>query len=147
MGFTSMKFALEAELESINRQIAACNKKREAILHLLDVYGLGGESATLSSAVAALAGSSQAKCLNTMEMARVVIRNAGKPLKPEAIREGIKSTFGIEPAKTLPDMLWKYARAARGGFFRQETGEIGLDEMQPKIETVGHEQMAESAVA
>lgn len=131
-----MKIALKAELESVDRQIADLNQKREAIIKLLSVYGFE----TILAAVDTLSqfpteGRTRGG-LNTLEMARLVIRNAARPLKPEAIKEGIRKTYGVEPAKTICDMLWKRARSKDSGFFREKTGEIGLTEMIPQMETV-----------
>lgn len=113
--------------------------KREAISQVLDVYASVGTKAVPTKTREAIRrvsiGTSGSK-LNTIDMARVVIRNAGKSLPPAKIKENIKSTFGIDAAKTLYDMLWKRARAQDSGFYKDEQGNIGLVEMLPKMETV-----------
>lgn len=81
---------------------------------------------------------------STVEMAKIVLGNAqGQPLGLLAIKEAIRQTFGIEPAKTLDQMLYK--RAQRGkGFYKTKDGEFGLLEAKPEqrvgaavVETVG----------
>lgn len=107
--------------------------QRTAILRLLQTYGVQEKdlkgSAKAERAKSAAPGS--------LDMARVVIRNAGRPLKPAGIREAIVKTYGVEPAKTLEDMLWKRCRKEGAGFYKQEDGAIGLREMEAKVVTVG----------
>ena len=48
-------------------------------------------------------------------MARTVLRNAGgKEKSVDELRTEIRSTYGIQPAKTLDQMLAKQASANRG---------------------------------
>ena len=77
---------------------------------------------------------SVAKTGNTqlmLDMARIVIRNAGRPLAVQAIPEKIRSTFGIVAAKSLPRMLIKRARRSKCGFYLTSDGLIGLIEAAP----------------
>jgi hypothetical protein len=64
-------------------------------------------------------------------MARIVIRNAGRPLAAQAISEKIRSTFGIAAAKSLPRILIKRARRSKSGFCLTSDGLIGLIEAAP----------------
>jgi hypothetical protein len=77
---------------------------------------------------------SVAKTGNTqpmLDMARIVIRNAGRPLAVQAIPEKIRSTFGIAAAKSLPRMLIKRARRSKCGFYLTADGLVGLLEAAP----------------
>lgn len=74
--------------------------------------------------------------LHTIDMARVVIRNAGRPLTPEEIRNKIQLTFGVVPAKTLNVLLSRKTRSGDRGFYRDQAGFIGLHEMLPTAVTV-----------
>lgn len=130
----AMEIALREELKSIDQIIDSLNAKRTAILKVLGLY----ESTVLldDRELEQPISSDKGPQLNTIDMARVVIRNAGKPLQPPQIKDGIKSTFGVDPAKTLFDMLWKRARQGDKGFYKDGEGNIGLLEMLPKLETV-----------
>ena len=120
-----MEIALREELKSIDRVMGTLNAKKVAIQSLLSVYAPAeGEE------------ENNTQTLNSMDMARVVIRNAGRPIKPDQIRLGIRSTYGVDAPKTLQDMLWKKARKTDSGFFKDEEGNIGLTEMIPRLETV-----------
>ncbi len=66
-----------------------------------------------------------------LDMAGIVIRNAGRPLAVQAIPEKIRSTFGIAAAKSLPRMLIKRARRSKCGFYLTSDGLIGLIETTP----------------
>jgi hypothetical protein len=70
---------------------------------------------------------SVAKTGNTqlmLDMVRIVIQNAGRPLAVQAIPEKIRSTFGIAAAKSLPRMLIKRARRSKSGFYLTSDGLI-----------------------
>jgi hypothetical protein len=82
---------------------------------------------SVSSAPIPKAGNTQ----SMIEMARIVIRNAGRPLAVQAIPEKIRSTFGIAAAKSLPRMLIKRARRSKCGFYLTSDGLIGLIEAAP----------------
>jgi hypothetical protein len=118
----ALKTALEAELKAIDKVVAEASAKRDAIMELIE-----------TDQKEAVRRQSQH---STIEMARLVIRNAGRPLSPDKIQTNIHTTFGIVPAKTLYDMLLKRARKPGSGFFRDAEGQIGLSEMQPTITTV-----------
>jgi hypothetical protein len=66
-----------------------------------------------------------------LDMAKIVIRNAGRPLAVQAIPENIRSTFGIVAAKSLPRMLIKRARRSKCSFYLTSDGLIGLIEAAP----------------
>lgn len=125
-----MEIALREELKSIDRVMDTLTAKKEAIKSLLAAYE--PEESETSDEKAAVAQ----QLMNSMDMSRVVIRNAGRPLKPDKIRTDIKRTYGIEAPKTLQDMLWKKARKGDSGFFKDEEGNIGLTEMLARVETV-----------
>ena len=127
---------------ALRQELAELELRMRAIRVVLGLYGEDVSPALKRNRTTKdmedAVGGAQANKMTSLEMARVVIRNAGRPLKPEKIKEGIKSTFGVDPAKTLYDMLWKGARAGNVGFVRDEgTGEIGLSEMQPRVAHVG----------
>ena len=69
----------------------------------------------------------------TIEMARIVIRNSGRPLGLQAISELIRSTFGLAVSKSLPQLLLKRARSSKSGFYLTSDGLIGLVETAPIV--------------
>jgi hypothetical protein len=69
----------------------------------------------------------------TIEMARIVIRNSGRPLAVQAISEKIRSTFGLAVSKSLPDLLLRRARSSKSGFYLTTDGLIGLIETAPIV--------------
>jgi hypothetical protein len=126
---------------ALRQELSELELRARAIRVVLGLYGEDVRPAAKARQTTREIGAEAGKAplgtnkMTTLEMARVVIRNAGRPLELEKIKQGIKSTFGVEPAKTLFDMLWKGARAGNG-FVREESGEIGLTEMQPRMEAV-----------
>jgi len=66
---------------------------------------------------------------NTLEMTRIVLRNAGGEKTADELRQLIRTTYGIEPAKSLDQMLYKRAASGRG-FYKTEDGRFGLTEMR-----------------
>jgi hypothetical protein len=77
---------------------------------------------------------SVAKTGNTqliLELVRIVIRNAGRPLAVQAIPQKIRNTFGIAAAKSLPRVLIKRARRSKCGLYLTADGLIGLIEAAP----------------
>lgn len=123
-------------------------EKKEAIENVLGVYSPGQER----SAPALSSARDSKPELNNLEMARVVIRNAGRPLKPERISDMIKDTYGRLPAKTLYDMLLRCVRNGTHGFIKNADGEIGLVEMEATLATVSSihangESLAATAIA
>ena len=64
---------------------------------------------------------------STLEMARTVLRNAGAAMSLLAIRAAIRTTYGIDPAKTLDQMLYKRAQKNKG-FYKTKEGEFGLSD-------------------
>jgi hypothetical protein len=66
-----------------------------------------------------------------IEMARIVIRNSGRPLAVQSISEKIRSTFGLAASKSLPQLLLKRARSSKSGFYLTSDGLIGLIEAAP----------------
>jgi hypothetical protein len=75
-----------------------------------------------------------AKTRNTrliLDMARIVIRNAGRPLAAQAVPEKIRGTFGIVATGSLPQLLTKRARSSRSGFYLTADNLIGLIDMAP----------------
>jgi hypothetical protein len=73
---------------------------------------------------------------NTMDLANIVIRNAGRPIKPSVIAFEIQRQFGLVPAKTLQDMLWKRCRTPNSRFFKDAEGNIGVRAMEAKMTVV-----------
>jgi hypothetical protein len=121
--------------QALETELVALDNKREAIQRILstDEYKdcKKGPRGTTRATRTPRAGSD----ISSMDMARTVIRNAGRPLKPQQVSEQIESTYGVLPAKTLFDMLWKRVRAKQS-FFKTASGEIGVLEMEPKVQAV-----------
>lgn len=71
---------------------------------------------------------------SSLEMTRTVLRNlGGEPKAPDDLRALIRETYGVEPVKTLDQMLYK--RASKGqGFFKTHDGRFGLTEFQPIVQ-------------
>jgi len=63
---------------------------------------------------------------NSLEMARIVLLNLdGEEKTPDEIRALIRKTYGIAPAKTLDQMLYK--RSSKGiTFYKTADGRFGL---------------------
>lgn len=70
---------------------------------------------------------------NTLEMTRVVLKNAGGEEKTvDELREMIRRTYGIEPAKSLDQMLYKRSAGGRG-FYKTADGRYGLSELRKGV--------------
>jgi hypothetical protein len=67
-------------------------------------------------------------------MARTVLFNLhGEENTPDEIRALIRTTYGLDPAKTLDQMLYK--RVAKGNrFYKTADGRFGLLEFKSTIE-------------
>ena len=64
--------------------------------------------------------------LSSIGMITKVLENAkGTPLSLADILAEVKKTFGVEPAKTSDQMLWKRANQKKG-FYKTEDGKFGL---------------------
>jgi len=74
---------------------------------------------------------------NTLEMTRTILKNAGGEEKSvDELRQLIRTTYGIEPAKSLDQMLYK--RAANGrGFYKTSEGKFGLTELRKGVSIDG----------
>jgi hypothetical protein len=68
---------------------------------------------------------------STMEMARQVLRNHGGSLSAGEIHNKIHEMFGITPASSLTQMLYKRSRSGTG-FFRSKDGKYGIQEVKQK---------------
>jgi hypothetical protein len=67
---------------------------------------------------------------NTLEMTRTILKNAGGEEKSvDELRQLIRTTYGMEPAKSLDQMLYKRASAGRG-FYKTTEGKFGLTELR-----------------
>jgi hypothetical protein len=73
---------------------------------------------------------------NSLEMARIVLFNVnGEEKTPDEIRALIRTTHGIDPAKTLDQMLYK--RASKGTmFYKTAEGRFGLLALRATTEEV-----------
>lgn len=71
---------------------------------------------------------------NTLEMVKTVLKNAkGEEKTPDELRHLIRNTFGVDPAKSLDQMLYK--RSAKGTvFYKTPNGRFGLLELKEKID-------------
>ena len=63
--------------------------------------------------------------LPLVDMARTVVRNAGRPLSIEKIIAGIRKTYGVVPPEGLVFALERRAKEKRG-FFLTDEGTIGV---------------------
>jgi|HubBroStandDraft_6_1064221.scaffolds.fasta_scaffold105845_2 hypothetical protein len=62
-------------------------------------------------------------------LARTILKNSGGEEKSvDELRQLIRTTYGIEPAKSLDQMLYKRASAGRG-FYKTTDGKFGLTEL------------------
>lgn len=100
-----------------------------------ELHGLEERRATIHNLLAAYEKPERPAKLPTMDMARTVIRNAGRPLTMEKILEHIRSTYGITPPGAIIPMLERRARNNEGFFFTKE-GAIGVLSMNPKIQKI-----------
>ena len=63
-------------------------------------------------------------------MTRTILKNAaGEEKSVDELRQLIRTTYGIEPAKSLDQMLYKRASAGRG-FYKTTEGKFGLTELR-----------------
>jgi hypothetical protein len=70
---------------------------------------------------------------NTLEMTRTILKNAGGEEKSvDELRQLIRTTYGIEPAKSLDRMLYKRPAAGRG-FYKTIDGKYGLSELRKGV--------------
>ena len=70
---------------------------------------------------------------NTLEMTRTILKNAGGEEKSvDELRRLIRTTYGIEPAKSLDQMLYKRASAGRG-LYKTTEGKFGLTELRKGV--------------
>lgn len=82
---------------------------------------------------------------NTLEMTRTILKNAGGAEKTaDELRQLIRTTYGIEPAKSLDQMLYKRASAGRG-FYKTPEGKFGLSELRTGV-AIDEVQVGASAV-
>jgi hypothetical protein len=74
--------------------------------------------------------------LSSIGMITRVLENAkGKPLSMAEILADVKTTFGVEAAKTSDQMLWRRANQKKG-FYKTEDGRFGLTKDQAEIKKV-----------
>src|ERR1017187_2804692 len=118
---------LEKELAEIDDQVERLERYKSALKTVMQARdGLRGPGTSLSSergytpqvvTAGSIEGPTEGKIPaegqpSTLEMARTVLRNLNGPERtPTELRELIKSTYGVEPAKTLDQMLYKRATA------------------------------------
>ena len=77
--------------------------------------------------------------LPILDMARTVIRNAGRHLSTQRVVELFRNTYGLTPPDNTVPMLERNGRQDKI-FFLTGDGMIGLIEMRPKIKTVDTKQ-------
>jgi len=74
--------------------------------------------------------------LSSIGMITRVLENAkGKPMSMADILADVKTTFGVEAAKTSDQMLWRRANQKKG-FYKTEDGLFGLTKDQAEIKKV-----------
>jgi hypothetical protein len=74
--------------------------------------------------------------LSSIGMITKVLENAkGTPLSLQEILDEVKKTFGVEPAKTSDQMLWKRANQKKG-FYKTEDGKFGLTKHLAEVNKV-----------
>jgi hypothetical protein len=61
----------------------------------------------------------------TMDMARQILSTSNKEMTAEEIRQAIVTTFGIQPASSMTQMLYKRSRAG-SSFYKLDGGRYGL---------------------
>ena len=138
--------ALEKELAGVNEQIVRLERYKTALNAALqarlDLEGLiSTRPQVYSPQTVNLTAITDGKDSpnaqpNSLEMARVVLLNLnGEEKTPDEIRALIKKTYGIEPAKTLDQMLYK--RASKGTlFYKTAEGRFGLLALRATTEEV-----------
>ena len=137
---------LEQELAGVNEQIVRLEKYKTALnaalLARLDLDGfISARPQVYSPQTVTLTALTEGKDSpnarpNSLEMARVVLLNLdGEEKTPDEIRALIKKTYGIGPAKTLDQMLYK--RASKGTmFYKTAEGRFGLLALRATTEEV-----------
>jgi hypothetical protein len=130
----ALRSQLQSELDQLDKdrqqlvnRLNELDIRRNAVVSLLSAYGEMPKHKD----------SPENSGLSSLEMARTVLMNAGRPLPIPEIHSKIRDTYGLPAAKTLADMLWKRART-RNIFFKDDDGRIGLVELQAVITTVAH---------
>jgi hypothetical protein len=129
--------ALEQELAGIDSKIDQLERYRTSIKNTiearnaLDGFVQPGTAPYQPQPVRALTEGpvNRKEQPNTLDMARTVLRNAGTEKSPDDLKVMIRTTYGIDPAKTLDQMLYKRASAGRE-FYKTEDGRFGLLELR-----------------
>jgi len=136
--------ALEKELAGVNEQIVRLERYKTALQTTLrarlDLDGLmQTQPKVYSPQAVTLTAITEGKESpdaqpNSLEMARTVLFNLhGEEKTPDEIRALIRTTYGIDPAKTLDQMLYK--RVAKGKtFYKTADGRFGLLEFKSTTE-------------
>ena len=76
----------------------------------------------------------QAEQPNTLDMTKTVLQNAGGEEKTvDELRSMIRTTYGVEPAKSLDQMLYKRASSGRG-FYKTHEGRFGLTDLRKGVQ-------------
>jgi hypothetical protein len=104
---------LATELDSIEREIAILEERRDGIQKLLATYSPSASQAK-----------SDHRNLPTIQLAQKVLEMNGAPMSTADIRRVIQRTFGVVPASSLQQML--YMRALRKRIFFNENKKYGL---------------------
>jgi hypothetical protein len=113
---------LRAELAQIEERSRELQRRKEAILNLLQTYeGMGHRSNGKKGKLLPMPDN---RSLSTLDMAQRVIEKHGE-MKAEEIMEAIRQEFGVKPAHTLPQMLYIRARSKKR-FYRNTAGKFGL---------------------
>src|SRR3954447_10676279 len=113
---------LRAELAQIEERSRELQRRKEAILNLLQTYeGMGHRSIGKKGKLLPMPDN---RSLSTLDMAQRVIEKHGE-MKAEEIMEAIRQEFGVKPAHTLPQMLYIRARAKKR-FYRTNEGKFGV---------------------
>ncbi len=123
MASENLNGVLKQELQQIEQRIQEFSSKKQAIENLLKAY------AGNASGIHLVPHPTQS--MNTLEMAREVLRKRGSEMKPEELRQAIRAQFGQEPAPTLAQMLYTRARNKKM-FYRNAGGRFGLIEWQAR---------------
>jgi hypothetical protein len=138
--------AIEKELAGVTEQIARLEKYKTALNAALqarlDLEGFSNTRPKIYSPqtvtlTALTEGEDSPNAQpNSLEMARVVLLNLnGEEKTPDEIHALVKKTYGIEPAKTLDQMLYKRAGKGRT-FYKTSDGRFGLLALRATIEEV-----------
>jgi hypothetical protein len=134
---TNVVQVLEQHNQVIESQIADLVDQKDAINKVIEGFrttssGFGvhtGGKLGVYKMTTSVSPKGRKSAMSSMDMARQVLNNnggkKGAEMSAKEIIAHVKDTFGVEPATSLTQMLYKRSRA-KSSFYRTKAGKYGL---------------------